>query len=232
MNVITELAGALSSFTYLGTFVLLFLCGVALPVPEEPILLAAGYVCYKSAGEVNIWALIGCALSGIMLGDLAIFTIGRRHGDWLFRSRLFRHLLPDERLARARRLYAEHGSKVVFFGRFIAGIRFVAFFTAGNLGVRTLTFLFYDFLAAMITVPISIYATYHFGSDIERAMAFAQQSHRVVIGAIALAVAVWLVAKYVRGRRARREAQPPGAAGREATPTAAARAAKPGDAVV
>jgi len=170
MELVEQLAGYLEHAAYFLTFFILYLCGVVLPVPEEPILLAAGYVAYKSAGAVNIWLLIACAMAGIMLGDLTIFSIGRRHGDWILRSRVLRRLLPDERLATARRLYAEHGSKVVFFGRFMAGVRFVAFFTAGNLGVPVGTFFIYDFLAAMITVPISIYLPYRFGANIEAAL--------------------------------------------------------------
>lgn len=198
---------------YAGTFLALFLCGVAIPLPEEPILLAAGFVAYKYAA--NVWVLTACAMAGVMLGDLTIFTVGRRHGDWVFKSRLLHWLLPERRLARARRLYAEHGPKVVFFGRFIAGLRFVVFFTAGNLGVPVPTFFSFDFLAALIAVPLSVYAAYHFGSDIERAVRFARRSEWLVIGTIAAAVLLAALVRQLRGRRSGPPEEGGGAAGGE-----------------
>ena len=147
-------------------------------------------------------ALIACAMGGVLLGDLTIFTIGRRHGDWVFRSRFLAWLLPERRLARARRLFAEHGPKVIFFGRFVAGLRFVVFFTAGNLGVPALTFFSFDLLAALITVPVSVYAAHRFGGDIERAILFARHSQRVVLLVAAGAVAIALLVRHARARHA------------------------------
>jgi membrane protein DedA with SNARE-associated domain len=203
---VLEIAQVLEPFAYVGTFVILYLCGVLLPIPEEPILIAAGYAAYQSGGAVDVHVLVACAMAGILLGDLTIFSIGRRHGDWLFRSRVLRRLLPDERLARARRLYAEHGTKVVFFGRFVAGVRFVAFFTAGNLGVPCGAFLFYDLLAALITVPISIYLPYHFGSDIERGLHALTRFRHWVFGALGAALLIVFAVRWVRGRRRARAA--------------------------
>jgi membrane protein DedA with SNARE-associated domain len=228
-GLVNKLADYLQHFAYLGTFFTLFLCGVAIPLPEEPILLAAGFVAYKY--HANVWALAGCAMAGVLLGDLAIFSIGRRHGDWLFRSRVLRWLLPDERLARARRLFAEHGQKVVFFGRFIAGLRFVTFFTAGNLGVPTLTFLLFDALAALITVPVSVYLAYHFGDDIEHAFYVARRSQRMlvlaIVGVIAAVVLLRLALARRRGRRIPVGEAPPQDAAAAAPPAVGGRAKSP-----
>jgi len=205
-ELVGNLAQYLEHFAYFGTFFLLFLCGIALPMPEEPILIAAGYVAWKSiavAGShpVNVWVLMACALCGVMLGDLTIYSVGKRHGDWIFRFWILRRVFPERRLERARRLFAGHGAKVVFLGRFMAGVRLVVFFTAGMLGVRIGTFFLFDVLAALLTVPISIYAGYHFGSDIDDALAFAGRSHRIVIAIALTLVAAAVLAKYLIGRR-------------------------------
>jgi membrane protein DedA with SNARE-associated domain len=188
------------AFAYGIVFLLLFLAGWLIPLPEEATVIAAGYVTKKYGLSLPVMA--ASALAGIQGGDLVIFWIGRRHGDWVFRSRLFRRILPEERLAQARKLFAEHGSKMSFFGRFIAGVRLVVFFTAGNLGVPVTTFIFYDFLAILITIPIGLFGGYWFADHIDEAFKLAARSHRIVFGLIILGVGGWYVWKRLRARRA------------------------------
>jgi membrane protein DedA with SNARE-associated domain len=204
---VETLAAYMGHFAYGGVFFALFFAGWLIPLPEEPLLIAAGYLSYDQ--RLNVWLMIACAMTGLLCGDLMIFSIGRRHGDWVFRRRIFRWLLPAERLDRARRLFAEHGSKMAFFGRFIAGIRLVVFFTAGNLGVPVATFIVYDFLAAMLTIPISVYAGHYFGSDIADALKVAGRWRKRVIFSIIAVTVVLLVIRALRarGRRAALEAE-------------------------
>ncbi len=196
------------AFAYVGTFFLLFLAGWAVPLPEEATVIAAGYVTKKNG--LSLPLMFVCVIAGILCGDLMIFRIGRKHGDWVFRLRLFRWMLPEERLRRARRLFAEHGSKVAFFGRFIAGIRLVIFFTAGNLGVPVTTFLFYDFLATLLTIPIGLFAGYYFADRIDQAFEYAKRLEGGVFLLIAAVVVFFLVERWIKrrleARRLKREA--------------------------
>ena len=213
-NWVTSLIGAGGAAAYGVVFLMLFLAGWAFPLPEEPTVIAAGYVTKKNGLSLPLMTL--AVLAGIQCGDLVIFWIGRRHGDWVFRLRLFRWLRPEERLAKARKLFAEHGSKMSFFGRFIAGVRLVVFFTAGNLGVPVLTFIAYDFLAILLTIPLGLFGGYYFAEHIDQAFALAKKSHKFAIGgALALVALYFLVHwihKKVAGKRfAVAEAPPPAA---------------------
>jgi membrane protein DedA with SNARE-associated domain len=206
----------LALFAYPSVFTVLFLCGVALPLPEEPILISAGYMCFL--GHANVWIMIVVALAGIIGGDMTIHWIGRRHGDWVFRSRLLRWVLPEDRLKKAEVFFGKHGAKAVFFGRFFAGIRFVVFFTAGKFDVKRRTFVFYDLLAALITVPISIWLPYYFGATLQKGLAYLQTYHRVAIGAVIGVLVLWIVGHQVAnkirdrlGRPRASAAPPPGA---------------------
>jgi membrane protein DedA with SNARE-associated domain len=197
------LAGAGGAFAYGTVFVLLFFAGWLVPLPEEPTVIAAGYITAKNGLSLPI--MLAVVLAGIQCGDVMIYFIGRRHGDWVFRLRLFRWLLPPERLEKARRLFAEHGSKMAFFGRFIAGIRLVVFFTAGNLGVPLGTFIFYDFLAIVLTIPIGVVAGWYFADHIDRAFVVMKQSHRIAIAVALLIVVIFAVKRWLAARALRRE---------------------------
>lgn len=194
------LVGGGAIHAYLAVFFLLFFAGWAVPLPEEATVIAAGYVTKKNGLHLPI--MIACAYAGVLCGDLVIFQIGRRHGDWIFRLRLFRWLMPEDRLARARRLFAEHGSKVAFFGRFVTGIRLVVFFTAGNLGVPVGTFIFYDSLAILLTIPIGLIGGYHFADEIEEAFTLVGRSNKVLGLLVVGAATIWLVHRWATRRAA------------------------------
>ena len=60
------------------------------------------------------------------------------------------------------------------------------FFVAATMGVPYFTFLFLDFLGAMISCPTSIYLAWRYG---KQAKEFVAQSHVYIFGALGLAVA-------------------------------------------
>jgi len=75
VSILTEY---LESFTYIGLFVLLFLCGLGVPIPEEITLTIGGYLAYQELTRYPQTVFIGIA--GVMIGDMALYSIGRRWG--------------------------------------------------------------------------------------------------------------------------------------------------------
>jgi membrane protein DedA with SNARE-associated domain len=85
-------------------------------VPGETVLLAASL--FASHGHLNIFLVVLAASIGAVLGNLAGYQLGRLLGHTLL-ARYGRKVgLTAERLAVGRYLYALHGGKMVFFGRF------------------------------------------------------------------------------------------------------------------
>jgi membrane protein DedA with SNARE-associated domain len=94
-------------------------------VPGETALIAAGVL--ASRGHYSIWAVIGLAALGAILGDNAGYWIGRTYGRRLFlRFRRLEALLP-----RSERFFRRHGGKAVFLARFVAGLRVTGAWMAG-----------------------------------------------------------------------------------------------------
>jgi membrane protein DedA with SNARE-associated domain len=113
--------------------VLLFLLigaeSTGIPLPGETALVASGVL--ASQGKLNIVAVIVIASAAAIIGDNCGYWIGRRGGRsllerWSFVSRHARKVLP-----RSERIFAKHGGKTVFFGRFIAILRITAAWLAG-----------------------------------------------------------------------------------------------------
>lgn len=201
-------------------FGVLLLCGFGLPIPEDITLVLCGYMTYRlvglDAGLVTLAVVIG--LAGVLIGDGIMFTLGQRYGVYLVERWPFKQILGEGRGDKARAFLASNGPKVLFSARFMPGLRSVVFFTSGTLGIRLRTFLFYDGLAAMLSVPALILSAWYWGEDIENVIAQARKAEHgillLIVGAALLMTAKWWWGQ----RKKKREAA---AARRTHEPTAA-----------
>jgi len=105
---------------------------LGLPVPGESILVAAA-VYAGSSHALNITLVIGAAAFGAILGNAIGFWIGREGGYRLLLRYGRRFGMTDGRIKLGQYLFLKHGGKIVFFGRFVAGLRvFVGIFAGAN----------------------------------------------------------------------------------------------------
>ncbi len=186
---------------YLAVFVVLLLCGLGLPIPEELTLVGSGLVVYE--GRANLYAMMGVTVVGILAGDALLMILGRRYGPQLLQKPLFRRLLHAERMSKVQQQFDRHGVKAVFFARFFAGIRACVYFTAGTLGMRFRTFLLLDLAGALLSAPISVWLGFRFGGEISRALGVLKQFEHVLVALVLLFVA-WTIGRWVWRRRRRK----------------------------
>ncbi len=207
----TTLTIALASLDALSVyaigFAVIVICGLGLPLPEDITLLTMGYLTYlpmpDGSPRPHASVILGTFLGflGCMGGDGIMFGIGRRYGMSIIGHRPFRWLLTPTRLARARKVMDHHGPKILFAARFMPGIRSVGYFTAGSLGTPYLRFLTYDGLAAMISVPFFVYAGWHWGSNIEWAIAQVRHAEHGMLALIAVVTVITVLKAIVARRR-------------------------------
>jgi len=145
--------------------------------------------------------MIAAALIGVMLGDIVIFTLGRRYGMQIFEHRLLRWVAKPWLLAKARRMYRNHGAKILFAARFWPGLRAIVFLNAGIFRVRYWKFLVFDGSAALISVPLWVWAGWKFSGHIEDLLGGARLTSFVVGGVLGGALIVWLVWEYYHNLR-------------------------------
>ena len=151
-------------FIYGGLFLILFFSGLGLPIPEEITLLTGGFLI--NLGFIRFYPTLAAVFVGVLTGDMAMYSIGRRWGHGIMTHRHMRNIFSEERLERVRKYFRNHGSKTIFIARFISGFRVAAFLAAGTMGMKPGKFLFFDFLAALVGVPLLLYLGYYFGANI------------------------------------------------------------------
>ncbi|MCE9599259.1 MAG: DedA family protein [Spirochaetia bacterium] len=150
---------------YIIVFSVLLLCGFGLPLPEDVMLFTGGMLAFYGKADVHIMVVV--AFAGVMIGDGTIFFLGSKYGLALTKKPFFERILSPERLGSIRDQFHKHGNKIVFAARFMPGLRTPVFFTAGTLHLPFRVFLFYDGMAALISVPTIIYLVHAFGHQVD-----------------------------------------------------------------
>jgi membrane protein DedA with SNARE-associated domain len=138
----------LGTLSYVGIFGVSILSNVVIPVPEEVILLALGYL--AGTGKLNIVILIPIAMAGLFLSDIVMYALSKKNNRFitLFYEKFFSNFV-------SRHPWIEANPRaVIFFSRFLVQLRFLGPFIAGQLKVSTKKFITYDMLALIIYVPL------------------------------------------------------------------------------
>ncbi len=152
----------LGSLSYLGIFGISMLANVVIPVPEEVVLLALGYV--VGAGELSNYIVIPLVILGLLLSDVVMYTLSHKGNRLvtLFYNKFFAKMFES------RRPWIEQNPEnVIFYSRFMVQLRFLGPFFAGQLGVPLKKFLKYEIFALIIYVPLLIWAGHAFQDSIE-----------------------------------------------------------------
>ncbi len=188
-----------SDYPYLGIATVFLFCGIGLPLPEEIVLISAGYFCFREVADLG-WMITVCSVA-ILIGDIIPFALGRYLGASLLRLRPMRMLITRQRLARFDLWFSRRGDLVIFISRFIAGIRVVTFFTAGTMKTSWLRFIVLDALGIVLIAPLLVWVGARFGGAIDDAIAWVTTVER---GILAVAAAIALVVATIWALRRRR----------------------------
>ena len=205
----SQVGQVIQRFSYFAIIAVLLLCGMGLPLPEEVPILTSGVL--SRLGHMEPWTALAALLIGVMLGDSAMFLLGRRWGSHLFEHRFARRMLTKERQEKIAVYFARYGAFVIFAARYLPGLRAPLFLTAGSMRVSFWTFFSMDGLAALISVPLSFWVAYYFTDRLQEVL---ELSHRVlywVLGAVmVLMIAAHFAWDWWKARRARLQSvQPP-----------------------
>ncbi len=151
-----------SGIAYLIVFGVLVACGLGFPLPEDIPLVATGYLVWD--GTMSWGPALLITLMGVGIGDSILFFIGRQLGMRILEPAPNKRVLfPPHRVRRVRAYFRKYGEKIVFFARFVAGFRAVAFFMSGAMRMPYSRFILLDMLAALLSVPIWVGVGFGFG---------------------------------------------------------------------
>jgi membrane protein DedA with SNARE-associated domain len=206
MELLERLVTVFAENGYLAVFIALLLCGAGIPLPEDITLVAGGVI--AGLGYANVHTMFGVGMAGVLIGDAGMFLLGHHFGARILKIRFVARVLTPARYAKVQEKFERYGNRMMFFARFLPGMRTAVFITAGSTHrVSFLRFFLLDGFAALISVPIWVYLGY-FGADNHEWLAMwihRGQNGLWLAGGVAIIVALVLW-----WRRRRRTACEPG----------------------
>jgi membrane protein DedA with SNARE-associated domain len=180
-------------YGHAGIIAFLISTGCGCPLPEEVALIAAGIA--AANGLLDPWACVLSCMVGCLVGDSLMYFIGRRLGKRLLRPGSFwtNYITPD-REKMFERLIHRHGAKVLFFARFLVGVRTPIYLTTGILKYPYRKFILIDSVCALLVVMAFFWLSYFWGNE---AVNFIRQAEYgltivVVVGAVIAGIFAWV----------------------------------------
>jgi membrane protein DedA with SNARE-associated domain len=164
-------------------FLLVAVESAGVPLPGETALVASGVLASQS--KLNIVVVIVVASAAAIIGDNGGYWLGRKGGRKLLERWSLVNKHAKKVLPRAERLFAKHGGKTVFFGRFVAVLRITAAWMAGISHMPWWRFLVFNAAGGILWATLVGLVAYYSG---EAAASAIQTYGLYAAGAIVLVV--------------------------------------------
>lgn len=177
--------------------VIIFFESMGVPLPGESLLIAAA-VYAATVGGLQIEMVVMYAAIGAIMGDNVGYLVGKTAGRRALTRWGGKLGLTPERLLLGEYLFAKHGPKVVFFGRFTAFLRTFAALLAGATRMPWPRFLVWNALGGICWTSLYGFGAYAIGDQIHKLLG----PVGIALGVIALGVIVWAVF-FIRRHEAR-----------------------------
>jgi membrane protein DedA with SNARE-associated domain len=165
--------------TVVGVFVLLFVGAFGPSPPEESILLVAGYVVYQDLAR--FWPIVLSAVVAAVLGDTALYGIGRLVGGDLKKRPWLSKIFPAQKIEEVKARFRKYQFRAIVAGRYVYGLRPVLFFTSGASRMPLWKFLAADGIAAFANAVIWIFLGDRFGGRIGDVLHWAERSETILL---------------------------------------------------
>jgi membrane protein DedA with SNARE-associated domain len=151
----------IENYGYLIVFFGVVLGTMGVPFPSAAILLASGVLVQQ--GYLGLEGAIVFGVLGAIVGNQIGYWVGYQAGR-PFVLKWGRHVkLTPERLEWVENLFARHGGKAVFAGRFFSVSRVLEALVAGTSRMRWGTFVFYSVLGGAVWAAAVVLAGFFFG---------------------------------------------------------------------
>lgn len=162
--------------SYVGFFLVVAFSGYAIPVPEEIILILAGYL--AAQGVISLPVIIVVCIVGAICGDSLIFYLSG-HGSRF--TEKYHSKVEQTHVGWYIRHMKKNPSRTIFFSRFIVGMRFLNPLVSGLLKVPTDVFVLSTIFSAVIYIPVIIFLGYYFSNQIEIILHVAESVRHSII---------------------------------------------------
>lgn len=186
----------IAQYGYPALFALLMLGIVGLPIPDETLLIFAGYLVFKN--ELRLMPTIATAFLGSICGITISYGIGRGLGRYLVRTLGHALRIRAEDLDQARAWYVRWGKYALVLGYFVPGVRHLVALMAGSSKLPLAVFVPFAYTGGLIWSGTFIALGYALGEEWGHASATVHRVLTVATSIIFVTLAGLLVLRMRR----------------------------------
>jgi membrane protein DedA with SNARE-associated domain len=188
----------MTSLGYWGIGLLMFLENLFPPIPSELIMPLAGFT--VSQGRMNFGLAVLAGTVGTMAGTFAWYYLGRvvnyqrlenlaiRYGKWIGVTVI--------EIDRVNNWFNQHGSKAVFFGRMVPGIRTLISLPAGMNKMPIASFTLYSTMGTLIWTLALTSAGFLLGDNYAIIEHYLAPVSKIILFCLLGLVSYWLFRKF------------------------------------
>jgi membrane-associated protein len=148
MNHLFDITYLITTYSYLGIFIIIFLeSGLFFALPGDSLLFTAGL--FASAYSFNLIFLITVIFFATFLGGLGGYEIGV-YLDRLRKFPFFKTILKEEYINRAHKFFEKYGKFAIVFSRFVPIVRTFTPIVAGMACVPYKFFVKYSLISSFL----------------------------------------------------------------------------------
>ena len=185
------------------------------PLPSEVILPLAGFT--ASQGRMDVFAAIAWTTAGSVVGALALYLLGALFGrDRVIAAAARLPLVKVADVERTEAWFVRHGTKAVFFGRFVPIFRSLISIPAGVERMRLPVFLALTAAGSLIWNTAFIAGGYALGARWHEVADVVGLYSKVILAAVAVAALAFVAARLLRAGRGTRRRTAGSGSGRRA----------------
>lgn len=184
-----------SEYGYFALLIILTLGFVGLPLPEQTVLTFTGFI--VSEGGLNYFLAIIITTTGIILGMLFSFFIGRYLGIHFLSKYGYLIGLSTKRLERIEVWFNKYGRITLSFGFFVPGLRHFTAYFAGLSKWNFNIFIIYIIPGALLWTTTFITVGMLLGENWREALVKLEQNLWLLfLVALLMIVGYWLYKKF------------------------------------
>lgn len=152
----------------IALFIMLLLGIVGLPIPDETLLILAGW--FIARGKLSLISILIFALLGSMCGISLSYWLGRTTGYFLAKKYGYWVGISHYKIVETRKWFTRQGKWTLVFGYFIPLIRHLTGYVAGATHLSYRSFALFAYSGACLWVIIFLSVGYFFGSEIVKSL--------------------------------------------------------------
>lgn len=178
---------------YVAIFLMLFSGAIGLPIPEDIPLILAGIAAQRQSVNLEIVFLV--CYFGVLVGDLIIFTLGKKFGPAIFQKEWVKSRITSQEVSNLKLKLERRSLLMIFVARHLFYLRTMTFLTCGAVNMSYKRFILSDALAALISIPIMLTLGYVFAEHYDRILIYIKEAKFWSLLLIVAVVTIFIVYK-------------------------------------